>query len=107
MARVGVPRARAGLRDRACLSYAGKLPRIPALAVEPAVGFRVIQELPPGRVPAQAAAVPVGQVAEDGNGHRAGADLHVGQGALAGADAVEPVAMVARDLSRWTSLPPR
>ena len=54
--------------------------------------------------------VPVGQVAEDGDGHRAGADLHVGQGALARADAVEPVAMVARAISRgglpWRSAGP-
>src|SRR5208282_4797470 len=79
-----------------CPSDSRKLPRVPALAVEPLVGCGIVHELPLGRVPAQAAAVPVGQVAEDGDGHRTGADLHVGQGTFAGAYAVEPVAMVAR-----------
>jgi hypothetical protein len=82
-----------------------KLPGIPALAVEPAVGLGIVHELPPGWIPVERAAVPVGQVDEDGDRHRAGADhhragadRHVGQRALAGADAVEPVAMVARGL---------
>src|SRR5207248_96766 len=59
------------------------------------VGFAVVYELPLRGVPAELAVVPVGQVAEVADGHRAGADLHVADRPLPRADAVQPIALVA------------
>ena len=52
-----------------------QFPRASPLAVQPGVGLAVVHELPLGRVPAQLAVVPVGQVAQVADGHRAGARL--------------------------------
>ena len=57
-------------------------------------------ELPVRRIPLQLAVVPVGQVAQVADGDRAGADLDVGDRPLARADAVDPVAVMARRLEQ-------
>src|SRR5262245_25122040 len=58
------------------VSANGRQPiRIAALAVQPLVVALAAHEVPRGRVPAQAAAVQVREVAEVADGHRAGADL--------------------------------
>src|SRR5262245_27151002 len=72
-----------------------QLPGIAPRAVEPLVGFGIVDELPFFRVPAQLAVIPVGQVAQVTDGHGAGADFHIAQGPLSRADAVQPVALMA------------
>src|SRR5437667_8258035 len=72
-----------------------QLPSTAAFAVEPLVGFLVVDEVPFLWIPVQFAAVPVGEIAEVADRHRAGADFHVAQRPFARADAVEPVTLVA------------
>src|SRR5438128_6224759 len=73
-----------------------QLPRVAARAVEPRVRFLVADETPVLRVPEQLAAVPVSEVREMTNGHAARADLNISHRPLARADAIEPVAVMAR-----------
>ena len=68
-----------------------QFPRLASWPVEPGVGLGVVAELPRLRVPAEPAAVPVGEVAQVADGDGAGADFDVADWLLARADAVEPV----------------
>src|SRR5262249_4400983 len=76
-------------------SHLRQLPRIAALAVEPAIVAVLADEAPALRVPAQTLVMPVGEVAGVADGDRAGADFDVGDRIASRADAVEPVALVA------------
>src|SRR5689334_15924553 len=67
-------------------SNMGQGPCIASLSVHPSVRLGGVHEPPPGGVPFQAPAMPVRQVAEMDNGHRARPDLDVGVWLLARAD---------------------
>src|SRR5262249_4378843 len=73
-----------------------QLPWLPPLAVEPLVGFLIADETPLLGVPAQFAVVPVSQVTQVAHGHGASADLHIADRAFARANAIQPIALVAR-----------
>src|SRR5947207_2259772 len=73
-----------------------QLPGIAPFAVEPFIGLGIIDEPPFLWIPDQLAMVPIRQVAEMTECHGAGADLHVADRPFASADAVQPIALVAR-----------
>src|SRR5215831_17636302 len=61
---------------------------VASFPIQPLVVAVVAYEAPGFRIPAEAAVVEIGEVAEVADGHRAGADLHVADGRAAAADAV-------------------
>src|SRR5216683_326359 len=75
-----------------------QVPGLAPFAVKPSVGRVILDEPPFLRVPGQLAVVPVSQVAQVADRYRASADLDITDRSLACADAIQPVALMARRL---------